>query len=178
MLTTPFADEYVAVRVSTRDRVSAGTGTAHAVGTRPALAVRTGGSQRAHAMRHTEHGGWALSYNLQLSTEAQNNFIVGVAVTTDYNDTHQLEPALTTIRNYTGRTPVRLIADAGYATRDNVAALTRANVELIAPFKKESARQAGNLRRHGIAPAFGRSHFVAEGDHLRCPAGACAACPH
>jgi transposase len=122
-------------------------------------------------MRHTEHGGWQRSYNVQLSTETANNFILGVSVTTDQNDTHQLEPALGTIQRYTQGKPQRMIADNGYATRENVQALSQAGVELIAPFKDEDARQAHALKRQGISVEFSRSKFVQQGDGLRCPAG-------
>ena len=84
---------------------------------------------------------------MQLSTETANNFILGVSVTTDQNDTHQLEPALGTIQRYTQGKPQRMIADNGYATRENVQALSQAGVELIAPFKDEDARQAHALKR-------------------------------
>ncbi len=40
-------------------------------------------------MRHTEHGGWLQSYNVQITTEMQNNFIASVQVTRDQNDTQQ-----------------------------------------------------------------------------------------
>lgn len=64
-------------------------------------------------MRHTEHGGYLQSYNVQVTTETQNNFIVGVQVTTDQNDTQQLLPLLDTVQQLTGSKPEQIVADEG-----------------------------------------------------------------
>lgn len=125
----------------------------------------------ARLMRHTEHGGWLQSYNVQITTEAQNNFIVAVQVTTDQNDTQQLLPALKTIERVTGVKPEQIVADEGYVTRDNIQGAAEAGVELIAPVPDEFARNAASRGRLGIADEFDASFFRQDGDSLRCPAG-------
>ena len=65
-------------------------------------------------------GGWAPSYNVQITTEAQSRIIVGMGVTTDCNDTQQLLPALDKVAENCSELPERIIVDNGYATRNNV----------------------------------------------------------
>jgi hypothetical protein len=125
----------------------------------------------ARLMRHTEHGGWLQSYNVQITAETQNNFIVGVQVTTDQNDTQQLLPLLDTVEQLTGSKPEQIVADEGYVTRDNIQQVAAANVELIAPVPDEFARNAASRSRLGIADEFDASVFQQQGDTLRCPAG-------
>lgn len=124
----------------------------------------------ARRMRHTEHGGWMHSYNVQLSTETSHNFIVGVSVSNDQNDTQQLAPALQTVQRFTRRKPERLIADNGYVTRESIKQAAGAGVELIAPVKLDVNRQAHTRQRFGIAAQFDASRFTTEDDHLCCPA--------
>ena len=125
----------------------------------------------ARRMRHSEHGGWMYSYNVQFSTEPGHHFIVGVQVTQDQNDVQQLRPVLDTVQHFTGQKPERVIADSGYVTRDSVKQMAEAGVELVAPLKEESRRQAHVRKKQGIAPEFDASRFTPENGGLRCPAG-------
>jgi len=118
-------------------------------------------------------GGWAPSYNVQVSTEARSRIIVAVDVCDAANDMQQLMPAVDKVAAYCGRKPERLIADNGYASRANVEQATAAGVELIAPWKDEAARQAGACKVNGVAAGFGPAdfHLNRGGKTLRCPAG-------
>jgi transposase len=73
----------------------------------------------ARKMKHPD-GGWAPSYNVQVTTEAQSRMIVGIGVTTAANDTQELMPALERVKENCGELPQQMIADNGYATRNNV----------------------------------------------------------
>ncbi len=117
-------------------------------------------------------GGWAPSYNLQFSTEGQARMVVAVRVSAAANDTHELLPALEQAQANTGVRPAEVIADMGYATRENVEQTSAQDIALIAPWKEDAARQAGACRRQGIAPEFAPAVFQAEdgGERLRCPA--------
>jgi transposase len=117
-------------------------------------------------------GGWAPSYNVQVSTEAKSRMIVAIDVTTAMNDTQQLMPALERIQQTCGA-PEQIIADNGYATRSNVEETAKAGVELIAPWKEDEAREAGACVRNGIAAEFAGSKFRVEGGgkELVCPEG-------
>jgi len=126
----------------------------------------------ARKMKHPD-GGWAPSYNVQVTSEAKNGMIVGVGTRTAANDTQELMPALEKVRENCGKLPEQVIADNGYATRSNVEETTKQNVELIAPWKEDAARAAGACKRNGIAPEFGPGAFRTQrgGKKLTCPAG-------
>ena len=126
----------------------------------------------ARKMKHAD-GGWAPSYNVQVTTEAQSRVIVGIGITTAANDLHELMPALETVKANCGVMPSRIIADNGYATRSNVEETTKQNVELIAPWKEDASREAGACARNGITSEFAPSAFRTQrgGKKLTCPAG-------
>ena len=123
-------------------------------------------------MKHPD-GGWGPSYNVQVSTEAKSRIIVGVVVSTAANDTHELMPALEEVEKNCGVLPEQVIADNGYASRSNVEQTSEKNVELIAPWKDDAAREAGACARNGIQAEFVPSAFRAQrgGKKLTCPAG-------
>ena len=126
----------------------------------------------ARKMKHPD-GGWAPSYNVQVTTEAQSRMIVGIGITTAANDTQELMPALEKVKENCGELPERVIADNGYATRSNVEETTEQKIELIAPWKDDASREAGACKRNGIAPEFTPSAFRPQrgGKKLTCPAG-------
>jgi transposase len=118
-------------------------------------------------------GGFHPGYHMQVTSEAQSRMIVSVAVTSDSNDLHQLIPALERIEQSGLTTPGAIIADNGYATRDNVEQTAERNVELIAPWKDDASRQAGACATAGIAKEFTAVAFQrrARGQELLCPDG-------
>ena len=126
----------------------------------------------ARKMRQGD-GGIGPSYNVQVSTEAKDRFVVGIGLTTAANDTQELLPALKRVEKATGKKPVTAIVDNGYATRSNVEETAEQGIELIAPWKDDAARQAGPCAQHGIAAEFAGSAFVLQGGGktLQCPAG-------
>jgi len=126
----------------------------------------------ARKMRQT-NGGWDPSYNVQVSTEAQSRIIVGVGVTTDANDTHQLMPSIDRVQQNCGSNPETVIADNGYATRQNVEQTAEREIKLIAPWKDDASREAGACAVNGIDKQFAPTAFCkqAGGKQLLCPAG-------
>jgi hypothetical protein len=118
-------------------------------------------------------GGWTLNYNAQLSTEASHKVIVGVGLCTESNDLHQLQPAVKQVEANCGKPPERIVADNGYASRDNVEQMTDQDIEIIAPWKEDRSRQAGACAKNGIDPEFAPWQFTenAEGEGLICKAG-------
>ncbi len=149
-------------------------------------------------------GGWAPAYNVQLSTETRSSVVVAVEVSQAPADVQELPAAVERLRQQVGRLPQQLVADGGYASRENVEMAAAAGIELWAPWKPEAERQRPALARNGIDEAFGAQAFThdADRDELICPAGqrlarrgrrrkhgvltvlyeapaeACAACPH
>ena len=126
----------------------------------------------ARKMKHAD-GSWAPSYNLQVATEEKAGMIVAVTLTSAANDTQELMPVLEQVQENAGKLPERVIADNGYATRDNVEQTTAKEIEMIAPWKEDASRQAGACARHGIDAEFAPAQFRAQrgGKRLTCPAG-------
>jgi transposase len=118
-------------------------------------------------------GSFAPAYNVQISTETRSAIIVGVDATQQVNDTGQLVGAIRQIQRRTQRKPDKMLVDGGYATRENVEYASRKKILLYAPWKAEQQREAGALKRNGIAAEYGPSAFVqASGeDRLICPQG-------
>lgn len=118
-------------------------------------------------------GGWGLNYNAQLSTEASHKVIVGVGLSTESNDLHQLEAAVEQVEDNCGKAPQQMVVDNGYATRENVEMMSEKQVELIAPWKEDSSREAGACAVNGIAKELASSQFRenGEGEGLSCKAG-------
>jgi transposase len=149
------------------------------------------------------HGGFALSYNVQVVTETKNKIVVNVAATQQASDQQQLEGVLERLQQE-DLTPERIIVDGGYSTAGNIALAEEKGVELIGPVPDLEKQQARNceqsLKRAGIAMEFGPSAFIQieDGKALQCPAGQrmglhcsndefdqyisqksdCAGCPH
>jgi transposase len=135
--------------------------------------VRVSASEAEAGKMKQGDGGVGPSYNLQVSTEGRSRMIVAVGLTTAANDTRELLPAVERVERNIGRKPARVIADNGYATRENVEKTSEQGIELIAPWKEDGSREAGACARNGIAPEFVPSAFraVGGGKSLVCPAG-------
>lgn len=117
-------------------------------------------------------GGWAPGYNVQTSTEARNKFLVAVSVTQDANDMNQLVAAAENIERTTGQKPLRIVADNGYVSRDNIREMAEREIELVAPWKEAGSREAGALKVNGIDPQFRSAAFGESREGvLICPAG-------
>lgn len=123
-------------------------------------------------------GGWGLSYNLQMTTEAKSKVIVNTDVVESRNDQNELVPALVgtleqcralAAEGVVVEMPRRIVADGGYTSRENVEAAAAHGVALISPWKDDDVR-GGNA---SADPQFAAPKFRAvEGvNELACPAG-------
>ena len=88
--------------------------------------------------RIMHHGpdGFVQGYNAQVAVEATLQLIVGQAVTQATNDKHQLEPMVTTIQAQAGETPDQLLADSGYCSDANLAALAATPIDTYLATRK------------------------------------------
>ena len=94
---------------------------------------------QARAM-HQPDGGLALSYNAQISTDAAQGLIVGVAITPEPNDSGQLLPAVDRLEQRLEKKPQQMVADRGY---DHASLFCRSvTVERTHYTKGESAHRA------------------------------------
>src|SRR5271157_4439069 len=119
-------------------------------------------------------GGFAVSHNVQISTDTAHAIIVGAGITQEATDQQQLVPALEEVERQNGRAPGQMMVDEGYTTRENVLAAAERGVDLIGSSmqpKTEAARKG--LEKRGLDPAFYPQNFrfEAETNAYICPQG-------
>lgn len=149
-------------------------------------------------------GGFAPSYNAQLTVDAAKDIIVNAALSQAGTDTDELKGALEGVRERTGTNPAQVVADAAYTTHANIMAMDEAKIDFIGSVGDNSGAVAALHERRGIAPGFRPESFRYDDakDIYVCPAGhelrpigtgnrtgvvryrygaaskVCAACPH
>jgi transposase len=118
-------------------------------------------------------GGYAPSYNMQLSTDAKHTLIVGVKVSQDGGDIGQLQPAMNRLQQESGRAPQQAIVDAGYTSRDNIVAMAAAGIDLIGPTLEGKVQKETLYKIRGVQGEFRPEAFVfdEESNTYTCPAG-------
>jgi transposase len=90
--------------------------------------------------------GFVQAYNVQVAVN-KDQLIVGQAVTQETNDKHQLLPMITTIEQQSGETPSQLLADAGYCSDENLAAITETIDAYISTRKQKHGDRPGPCPR-------------------------------
>jgi transposase len=118
-------------------------------------------------------GGYAPSYNIQISTDAAHGFIVGVGGSQSSSDYGELAGSVVRIENNMGQTPQQMVTDGGFTSRENILALNEKQIDLIGALDEHAAQAAGQLERRGVQPDFYPDAFIydAQEDVYRCPAG-------
>jgi hypothetical protein len=126
----------------------------------------------ARIMKQSD-GGFAPSYNVQISTDAADKVIVGVEVTQAGSDYQQLVPAVEKIEQNMGAAPKQVVADGGFISRENILAMEDKGVDLIGPMGDGKCQSAGQMDRRGVALEFRPEAFRydARSDTFTCPAG-------
>ena len=107
----------------------------------------------ARIMRHAD-GYCALSYNVQISTDADNGIAVSVSVGQAAPDYEYLAPAVEQIKTRLGRAPEQIIVDAGYTSRQNILAVHDQNIELVGPWIENDGRVRQRFARAGVSDGF------------------------
>jgi transposase len=80
--------------------------------------------------------GFVQAYNVQVAVD-ELQLIVGQAVTQETNDKKQLMPMITTIEQQSGDTPSQLLADAGYCSEENLAAMADTTIDAFISTRKQ-----------------------------------------
>jgi len=88
--------------------------------------------------------GFIYGYNAQAVVDDTAQVIVATDLGTDATDTRQLPAMLDAVRANTGRYPKRLLADAGYGSDENLAALDSRGIDAYVAVRRE---------RHSAPPA-------------------------
>jgi len=118
-------------------------------------------------------GGYAPSYNVQLSTEASQRIIVSAAVSQSPTDTHQLIGAVAQIEQNLGAKPAQVVVDAAFTSRENILTMAEQGVDLIGSLGGANVSWASQQRQRGVSEKFDLDKFSydAEQNIYRCPAG-------
>lgn len=124
----------------------------------------------ARVMRQGQ-GGYAPSYNAQISTDAAHGVIVAYGVSQAQEDSQELQPALDRMEQNTGRLPEQTLVDGNYTTRANIIGTAEQATELVGSLGEDRSRS--KLQRHGVSEAFLPDQFVREeaSNSYTCPAG-------
>lgn len=80
--------------------------------------------------------GFVQAYNAQIAVNEQQ-LIVGQAVTQETNDKQQLVPMITIVEKQSGDTPTQLLADAGYCSDANLAAVADTTIDAYISTRKQ-----------------------------------------
>src|SRR6266403_689180 len=120
---------------------------------------------QARAM-HQPDGGLALSYNEQISTDAAQGLIVGVAVTQEPNDSGQLLAAVDRLEQRLEKKPQQLVADSGYTTRENIEKMAGREIDFLGTMRY--VPRGANLPNQLSPSAF---LYQPERNHCVCPEG-------
>jgi transposase len=91
-------------------------------------------------------GGFRPAYNVQLATTTAGGIIVGAAVTNRGSDSGELTPMVAQVAGRYGVKPREMLADGGFATKDDIQALYADHrVDVYAPVKDEAKKRAAGL---------------------------------
>lgn len=118
-------------------------------------------------------GGFAPSYNVQLSVDAAHDVIVNVDVTQSGTDHGELTCSVRKVEERTGIKPAQVVADTGYTNHANILSMSDAKIDFYGSFPDKSGLVDATYERRGIAPEFRNEafHYDAIADKYVCPAG-------
>lgn len=127
---------------------------------------------QARIMKQSD-GGYAPSYNVQLSTEASHRILVGVGVSQNSSDYGQLIGAVAQVEQNLKQQPEQVVVDGGFTSRENILAMAERGVDLIGSLAKANPSSANQQRRRGVSENFNldKFNYDAKQDTYRCPAG-------
>ncbi len=128
---------------------------------------------QARIMKQSD-GGYAPSYNVQLSTEASHRIIVGTQVSQSGSDFVHLIDAVAQVEQNLGHKPAQVVVDGGFTSRENILAMAEQGVDLIGPLAQPNTSSAGQQKQRGVSEQFHLDKFSydAQQNIYRCPTGA------
>jgi hypothetical protein len=118
-------------------------------------------------------GGFAPSYNVQISTDAKATVMVGLGVTQAANDTGELVPALEGMEGNLGKVPQQVVVDGGFINQGAIRAMEVQGIDLIGPMPEHASQTVAAMEKRGVTPEFFPQAFTydAERNCYVCPAG-------
>jgi len=118
-------------------------------------------------------GGYAPSYNAQISTDMSEGIIVGVRLSNSAADYEELIESADKIEENMEKPPGEMVVDGGCMSRGNIVEMGEKGIDLIGSFQERKKITAGQMARRGIAPEFSPSAFSYDSskDIFTCPGG-------
>ena len=86
---------------------------------------------------HSKPDGWIYGYNPQIAVDDGHQVIVATTVSADTTDTAALPGVVDQIETNTGRRPRKVLADAGYASDDNLAHLDARGIDAYVATRRD-----------------------------------------
>lgn len=135
--------------------------------------VRVSATDPESRIMKQSDGGFAPSYNVQVSADADNGVIVGMDVTQAVNDCDQLTPAMEEIKKNTGSLPDQVVADGGFTNRQSILDMDKKGIDFIGSATDTSSQSKARLKSRGIDPEFYPEKFKHDSasNTYTCPAG-------
>ncbi len=125
--------------------------------------------------RRMKHGDNAIapSYNVQVSTDAKQGVILGVALTQHAEDSAELVAAMNEVKKNLGRDPQQVVADGGFTNRQTIEKMEERNIDFIGSLPDPGERSQAAMKSAGIDPQYAPHFFILqpETNTMKCPAG-------
>lgn len=86
---------------------------------------------------HSKPDGWIYGYNAQIAVDDGHQVILATTLSADATDTAALPALVDAIETNTGRRPRKLLADAGYASDDNLAHLEGRGIDAYVATRRD-----------------------------------------
>ena len=102
---------------------------------------------------HSKPDGFIYGYNAQVAVDAGHQVIVATSLSADPTDTAALPALVDQIETNTGRRPGKLLADAGYASDDNLAHLDARGIDAYVATRRDKHSVPAPAAPRGRIPA-------------------------
>jgi len=124
----------------------------------------------SNKMKHGD-GGYHQSYNAQCAIDGANGLVVGVGITNEVSDAHQLMPMVEQVKKRIGREAHNWVNDSGYNNGVNLKEMEQRDTEWWCPSMKQVGKERG--KGGDGRESFDKSEFNynEKGDYYECPGG-------
>ena len=118
---------------------------------------------------HMLNGQLKAGYNIQMGT--QNQFVLGYSIHQRAGDTGCLKPHLDHVRQWLGKYPESLIADAGYGSEENYTYLKENRVTAYVKYNTFHYEQKRRYKKNKIKYRLENFRYLPGKDQYECPQG-------
>lgn len=87
-------------------------------------------------------GGFRPAYNVEMATDTHSGIILTMDVVNAGSDAGQMKPLMDDLKANLGQAPEKLLADGGFATKDDIEATEQGGTQVYTPVKEEARQKA------------------------------------